>query len=141
VSYDPAAAAPHSHTKLYLQTYFALLVLLALTVGAAFVHLGSASLIVALLVAFAKTTLILAIFMHLKDEIPLIRFAGLIGFAWLAMFLLILAGDYETRNDVVPGRSPLDVKATPSEPVQRSAADAKTSSANPSESQEEPTAR
>lgn len=52
----------------YFLTWFALLVLTAITVTAAGMHFGNASVLVALLIAMIKATIVLYLFMHLKYE-------------------------------------------------------------------------
>ncbi len=52
----------------YFITWFALLGLTALTVTAAGMHFGSGSVLVALIIAAIKASVVLFIFMHLKYE-------------------------------------------------------------------------
>ena len=52
----------------YILTWFSLLFLTAITVGVAGFHLGNLSVVVALVVACIKATIVLYIFMHLKHE-------------------------------------------------------------------------
>ena len=56
--------------------WLALMVLLALTTGLAFVPLGSANLFVSLGIAVAKALLVLIVFMELKGSSSLIRAAA-----------------------------------------------------------------
>lgn len=62
----------HAHEPVgygtYFLTWFALLVLTAITVTAAGMHFGNASVLVALLIAMVKATIVLYLFMHLKYE-------------------------------------------------------------------------
>src|SRR5262245_38421949 len=64
-----AAGADHKPHVLpipiYLKTWGALMVLTAITVGASYVHFGSWNLIIAMLVATIKATIVGLIFMHL----------------------------------------------------------------------------
>ena len=85
--------------------WLALMVLLALTTGLAFVPLGSANLFVSLGIAVAKGLLVLIVFMELKGSSSLIRAAAAAGFFWLAIMIALTSADYTHRTDV---RVPLD---------------------------------
>jgi len=85
--------------------WLALMVLLALTTGLAFVPLGSANLFVSLGIAVAKALLVLIVFMELKGSSSLIRAAAAAGFFWLAIMIALTSADYTHRTDV---RVPLD---------------------------------
>jgi cytochrome c oxidase subunit 4 len=93
----------HSHQSLYVKTFVALLILLAITVAAAFLHVGHWSIVIAMTIACTKAFLILYLFMHLREEIGLIRLFAGVGFVWLGMMLFIFIADYATRHDVEPG--------------------------------------
>jgi len=84
-------------TKTYLAIFVALMVLLAITVGVAYVDLGELNLAVAMGIAIAKAALIVSFFMHLRYGRRLTwAFAGA-GFFWLAIMLVLTMGDYATR--------------------------------------------
>jgi len=85
--------------------WLALMVLLALTTGLAFVPLGSANLFVSLGIAVAKALLVLIVFMELKGSSSLIRAAAAAGFFWLAIMIALTSADYTHQTDV---RVPLD---------------------------------
>jgi cytochrome c oxidase subunit 4 len=75
-----------------------LMALLAVTVAAAFVHLGAWALPVTLAIATVKATLVMLWFMHLRYESGLVRvFAGA-GLLWLTILLLLTLADYLTRS-------------------------------------------
>lgn len=88
----------------YLTVFISLLVLTAVTVGAAFLDFGAFDFVVAMLIASVKAMLVALFFMHLKYENP---------FTWLyavvpIVFLFFLVGgvflDNPTRNDFeMPG--------------------------------------
>ena len=88
-----------------LRCWLALMVLLALTTGLAFVPLGPANLLVSLAIAAVKALLVLLIFMELKASGALIRAAAAAGFFWLAIMIALTSADYTHRTDV---RVPLD---------------------------------
>ena len=84
-------------TKTYLAIFVALMVLLGITIGVAYVDLGKLNLAVAMGIAIAKAALIVWFFMHLRYGQRLTWvFAGA-GFFWLAIMLVLTMGDYATR--------------------------------------------
>jgi cytochrome c oxidase subunit IV len=83
--------------RAYYLVYLALMVLLAATVGVAFVNLGSWNIVVALIIASVKATLVLLIFMHLKDDNPLIWLVLVTAGAILLIALVLTLSDYLVR--------------------------------------------
>jgi cytochrome c oxidase subunit 4 len=88
-----------------LRCWLALMLLLALTTGLAFVPLGSANLVVSLAIAAAKALLVLVMFMELRASSSLIRAAAAAGFFWLMIMIALTTADYSHRTDV---RVPID---------------------------------
>jgi len=88
----------HSLTRKYVLVYVALLALVALTVGAARIDLGTWSFVVALLIAGAKTVLIAMFFMHLIQSTPISRLAAVAGLVSLAILLILSLADYWSRD-------------------------------------------
>jgi cytochrome c oxidase subunit IV len=85
-------------TKVYAAIFGALMALLAVTVGVAYIDLGKFNLAAAMTISIAKTLLILTFFMHLRYGRRLTWvFAGA-GFFWLAIMLLLAMSDYATRS-------------------------------------------
>lgn len=85
--------------KIYLGVFVALLVLMAATVGAAYVDLGIFSNVVALLIAMAKTSLIMLYFMHLRYSSRLTQVFAAVGFLFFALLVVGTLHDYFTRGD------------------------------------------
>jgi cytochrome c oxidase subunit IV len=81
-----------------LLVWAALMALLALTVGAAFLPIGMAKPWVAYAIATAKVMLILWFFMEMRRESGLARLAAIAGFVWLAILIMLTATDYLTRH-------------------------------------------
>lgn len=80
-----------------LLVWLALLILLGLTVGSAYVSLGILNSIINLVIAAAKVALVAALFMKLTASSVLVRLASIAGLFWL-MFLFVMTGaDYLTR--------------------------------------------
>ena len=99
--------AGHSYTeakRLNGTILGALLVLTAITVAAAGVNFGSPSTntVVALLIASVKATLVALFFMHLKYEKPVNAIIFVIGIFTLALFLIFVLLDIDTRHDLRP---------------------------------------
>ena len=78
--------------------WFALLLLLAATVGAAYLPLGISNTIISLVIAAVKVTLVMVFFMELRTSSALIRLAALAGMFWLIFLFALTAGDYLTRQ-------------------------------------------
>jgi cytochrome c oxidase subunit 4 len=93
-----AAHADHVMPKsMYFGIFGALMVLTALTVGLAFVDLGSLNVVVALTVAVVKATLVVLFFMHLKYESHLTKVVLGAGIFWLLLLLGVIM-DYVTKS-------------------------------------------
>jgi cytochrome c oxidase subunit 4 len=84
--------------KIYFLTCGALLALLALTWGIAYVDLGSFNLIVAVTIAFSKAIVIALFFMHIKGSNRLLHLAAIAGVMWLMILITLSLSDYFTRG-------------------------------------------
>ena len=84
--------------KTYYSIFAALMVGTAITVGAAFVNLHNFNIVVALLIAGVKATLVIFFFMHVKFSSKLTKLWVAIGFIWLALMLAITLTDYFSRD-------------------------------------------
>jgi cytochrome c oxidase subunit 4 len=71
----------------YFLTWFALLVLTALTVTVAGMQLGSLSVLGAIVIASVKATIVLLIFMHLRYEARVFRIMVVVVVLTLAVFI------------------------------------------------------
>jgi len=74
-----------------------LLVLLALTVGSAFLKLGPGNVAANVGIAGLKALLVLTFYMRLKSDTPLFRIVAVVGFAWLAVLIALSLADLLTR--------------------------------------------
>ena len=87
-----------SPVSLYVTIFASLMVLTAVTVGAAFVNLGQFNFLVAMLVAGFKASLVVWYFMHMKYQRHLTKLALAVGM----LFLVILLGetmiDYASKD-------------------------------------------
>jgi cytochrome c oxidase subunit 4 len=84
--------------RTYVYVLAALLALLVLTVGAAYIHFGAFNTVVAMVISLTKGLLIVLFFMHLKRAEPLIRLFACAGFFWLLLLLALALSDFLTRG-------------------------------------------
>jgi len=90
----------------YLAIITTLLALTGLTVTAAYINLGRFNIVVALVIATIKATLVVLFFMHAKyspRRTQLVIFAGIF---WLAILLFMTLSDYVSRVDYHGAPSP-----------------------------------
>jgi cytochrome c oxidase subunit 4 len=80
-----------------LPIWAALLVLLCITFGAAYLPLGPFNLVAGLVVAAIKASLVGLLFMNLKRSAPLMRLAAAAGFFWLIVLFALTFSDVLTR--------------------------------------------
>jgi cytochrome c oxidase subunit IV len=84
--------------KTYVFVWALLLVLLAATVGVAYVHLGWLNPVVALSIALVKAAVIVLYFMHVRYSSRLVWVFILGSVLWLAIMFTYSFGDYLTRS-------------------------------------------
>jgi cytochrome c oxidase subunit IV len=84
--------------KTYVKVWATLLLLLAVTVGVAYIHLGPFNIFAALTIAIAKALVIAMYFMHLRYSPRLTWIVAGAGFLWLLILFAISLGDYLTRS-------------------------------------------
>lgn len=82
----------------YISIFVALMVLSAITVGAAFVNLGAFNPIVALLIACVKATLVILFFMHVKYSSRLTKITVVLSLFFVAIMFAETLMDYATRG-------------------------------------------
>jgi cytochrome c oxidase subunit IV len=87
--------------RTYLIIFAALLLGTAITTAVAYVDLGPLNVVVMLLIAFTKATLVVLFFMHVKFTGRLTQLAAASGFAWLVIMVGLTLSDVLTR-----GRTP-----------------------------------
>ncbi len=92
----------------YQAVYAALMVLLVLTTGLAFIDLGGLSAPVAISIAVLKALLVLLYFMHVRWSSRMTQVYVVVGFYWLALLFGGTLGDVLTRGWLSPfvGGSP-----------------------------------
>lgn len=96
----------HTHHILPLRLYFAvggaLLVLTVITVAVAMVDLGPINLIVAMLIAAVKASLVVLYFMHLRYDNKLYSVIFVTSLLFLAAFIVFTMFDTMTRDEISP---------------------------------------
>lgn len=85
-------------TRTYYLVFAALLAGTALTVAVTYIELGRFNLIVALLIAFTKATLVVLFFMHVNQSTALTRIFVVAGLFWLVILILLTFSDYLSRD-------------------------------------------
>lgn len=84
--------------RTYVLTYIALMVLLGLTWGVAYLPLGAWNLVVALGIAGAKAALVIFVFMHLRSSPRLVWLFAAAGVFWLMILFGLTLNDYISRG-------------------------------------------
>jgi cytochrome c oxidase subunit 4 len=91
--------------RYYFYVYIALMVLLAATVGAAFINIEPFNFALTMLIAVAKAVMILLIFMHVRYSERLVWVFSCAAFLWLALLIAMSLNDYFTRGLLnIPGK-------------------------------------
>ena len=85
-------------TKIYYSIFVALLLLLAITIGVSYIHLGFLNVVAAMTIAVAKGVLIILYFMHVRYSNRLTWVFVSAGFFWLAILLVLSMTDFLTRG-------------------------------------------
>jgi cytochrome c oxidase subunit 4 len=86
----------------YLSIFAALMVLSAITVGAAFVNLGAFNPLVALAIACIKATLVVLFFMHVKYSSRLTKLTVVLSLFFVAILFAETMMDYASRGFLPP---------------------------------------
>jgi cytochrome c oxidase subunit 4 len=84
--------------KSYLLVFAALLVLTGTTVGVSFIELGEWNVIVALAIAIIKASLVVLIFMNVRNSSSLTKLFVVAGLVWLSVLIALTLADYWTRQ-------------------------------------------
>lgn len=82
----------------YALTGAALLALLGLTVGVAYLDLGWLNTPLAMAISAAKAAIIILFFMHLRGASGLVKLLAAAGFFWLALMFALAFSDFAARG-------------------------------------------
>jgi len=91
-----------SSPRIYLVILAVLLMLTVITVGAAYVNFGPFNLVIAVLIATTKATLVALFFMHLRHDPPINAIVFVSSLIFLGLFLLFPLIDIQSRDRVIP---------------------------------------
>jgi len=100
-THDGEAGVAHG-SAVYVKTLVALLILTAITIGAAYINLGDGNVVVALFIATIKASLVVLFFMHLRWDKPVYGIVAMAGFLFLGIFLMFCLLDADSRNYYLP---------------------------------------
>jgi cytochrome c oxidase subunit IV len=84
--------------RAYYLVFAALMVLTVTTVAVTYVELGRLNLIIALLIAFTKATLVVLIFMDVRQSSALTKLVVASGLFWLMIMIVLTFSDYISRD-------------------------------------------
>ncbi len=84
--------------KTLVSVWAALIVLTFLTAAVSYLELGELNIIVALLIAVTKASLVVWIFMGVRHTTNLTKLFVVAGLVWLFIMILITYSDYGTRS-------------------------------------------
>jgi cytochrome c oxidase subunit 4 len=84
-------------TRVYHIVFFALMILLIVTLAAAAIDLGPLNVMIAVTIAVIKASLVVLYFMHVRYSTQLVQFFAGATFFWLAILFVLTLSDYFTR--------------------------------------------
>ncbi|MGD9899702.1 MAG: cytochrome C oxidase subunit IV family protein [Calditrichaceae bacterium] len=86
--------------RIYLGVAAALLVLTGITVGVSFLHFGAFNLVIAMLIAAVKGTLVILFFMHLLYDNKFYLAIFSFSLVFLAVFIILTMFDTMNRGEI-----------------------------------------
>jgi cytochrome c oxidase subunit 4 len=104
-AHAPDDGRVHAHiatAQFYWGILGALVILTVLTVRVSYYDFGQANIIIALLIATMKASLVAAFFMHLRHDKLFNTIAFLAAFLFLALFILLTYDDIGKRGQIDP---------------------------------------
>ena len=104
----------------YLGIFGLLMLLTGVTVGASRIDMGDWNVVVAVLIAVVKASVVVLFFMHVKYSGPLIKLTAAVGFVWLLFMFGLTFADYFGRTLIEPPKAwitakPVEAPATTEE--------------------------
>ena len=97
---DGAVHAHISAWQFYVKIFFGLVFLTLLTIGIAYIHLGKLNLVVAILIATTKASLVVTFFMHLKYDSKFNALMFLSALLFIGVFFAYTMNDTDHRGQV-----------------------------------------
>lgn len=92
--------------KIYLTIFLALIIGTSLTTWAAFQDFGRFNIVIALVIATAKATLVVLYFMHARYSPKRTQLVIVCAIFWLAIMLTLTLADYQTRQPRLSNSAP-----------------------------------
>jgi cytochrome c oxidase subunit IV len=94
---------PHTHTPVpkvstLVAVWVALIVFTVVTTLISYVELGEWNVVVALIIAVTKASIVAWVFMGVRYSTTLARLFCIAGLVWLLIMILLTFSDYSTRN-------------------------------------------
>jgi cytochrome c oxidase subunit 4 len=102
---DGAVHAHVSSIAFYVAVFVGLLLLTGLTVGQSYVDLGKANIILVILIATMKASLVVTFFMHLKWDDRFHTLLFLVGLFFIGVFFAYTLNDTDRRGDLDPDQN------------------------------------
>jgi cytochrome c oxidase subunit IV len=90
-------SSTYTRPVVYVLVWLALLALLAVTVGTAFLPLGWANTPLNLAISVTQAALVMLFSMHLRSAHPLVKIIAVIGFFGIAILIILSLFDVLTR--------------------------------------------
>ena len=84
--------------KIYFVVFAGLIILTVVTAIVATVDLGPLNIVVALVIAMLKATMVMLFFMHLRWSTRLVHIVAVASLLWLAILISLTLSDYRTRH-------------------------------------------
>jgi len=91
----------HAHipaVRTLVLVWLALMCLTGLTTGVSYVELGWMNIVIALIIAGFKASLVVWIFMGVRFTTPLTKLFVVAGLVWLMIMIFLTASDYVSRD-------------------------------------------
>lgn len=98
--------------KTYFLVFAGLIILTLVTASVATIDLGPMNIVVALVIAMGKATLVVLFFMHLRWSTRLVHMVAVASLFWLAILIALTLSDYRTRH-WTPSPEPWETHTTP----------------------------
>jgi cytochrome c oxidase subunit 4 len=87
-----------SSSAMFLNVLLILLVLTVVTVGASRIDFGAANMLIAMLIASVKASLVILFFMHVKWDTAINKIVFLSSFLFLSLLFIFTLADQATRR-------------------------------------------
>jgi cytochrome c oxidase subunit 4 len=110
-------ANPKREVFTYAATLITLLILTFITVGASYIDFGSGNIVIALVIATIKASLVGLIFMHLLHDKPIDGLILCAGFLLLSLFLGFCFIDFDSRGDLQPANVKMPIAVPAAKPA------------------------